>query len=76
MDSNILSFCNDIQKYKNGEDIKIGVGKMGTFHDYVYLKLDDEDIEYLFNKYSKKLSDEMNVQIKEIQDKYNSVKTN
>lgn len=32
--------------------------------------LDDEDLEYLYNKYSKRLQDEMNQNIEEIKEKY------
>ncbi len=36
------------------------------------IDLDNEDLEYLYNKYSKKLKEEMNAQIAEINNKYKS----
>lgn len=53
--------------------IKVGHGFTSHKWEYHILKLDDEDIEYLYKKYYSKLEEEMNNNLQEIKERYSEV---
>ena len=46
---------------------------MGMSQGHKLFKLDSEDLEYLYNKYSNKLEAEMNTNIEKVKDSYKNV---
>lgn len=53
--------------------IKVGCGFVSNKSEYHILKLDDEDINYLYKKYYSKLEEEMNNNLQEIKERYNKI---
>ena len=81
-DNKYLDFIEKVKESKNAEDFK------RTFHLAYYdrystpvfyhnlhdiFELDEEDMKYLYNKYSKRLQEEMQDSIKEIKNAYETL---
>lgn len=49
---------------------------LGNYRGTELITLDSEDLEYLYNKYLKKLEDEMNKNIESVKDKYKDILSN
>lgn len=61
-----VSFHVHVDHYYPGSSI---IGYQGGSRT---IRLDDEDLEYLHNKYSKKLTEEMNKNVESVKEKYNA----
>lgn len=70
----ILSAFNDFTERitfsVNMREWSPGIMYMGQYNGTNLIALDEEDLKYLYNKYSKKIKDEMNKNISSIKKEY------
>lgn len=69
----LQDFRERINFYVTVRETAPGYFTMGVNSGDTLIKLDNEDIEYLYQKYSKKLQEEMEENINKIKKEYNSL---
>lgn len=81
MNNKIITFCNKYKEYlksQNNKKMSIRFAVNHTSVGYILgfeeqtINLDEEDLKYLYDKYSKKLQKEMEKNINEIKKLYES----